>query len=238
VSRPRLLDLFCGAGGAAMGYHRAGFDVFGVDIKPQPRYPFPFRQGDALDVLKQHGHEFDAIHASPPCQAYTKQAKQKGTAASHPALIGEVRSALVTTNRPWVIENVLEARADLISPVMLCGVMFELGVFRHRLFETSWTLPGVEHRRHPGRIGDGRFVSITGSTGGRSVRDGIQHGRKRDWQRAIGINWMTVDELAQAVPPAYAEHVGRAMLAAVSARGRDASPEPNTSDARLSRVPW
>lgn len=182
----------------------------GVDIDPQPRYcGDQFVQGDAISFIHAHGHEFDAIHASPPCQAYTKQAKQKGTTGNHRDLIGPTRAVLVATGRPWVIENVLEARAHLVAPVLLCGVAFELGVFRHRLFETPWLLPCIEHHRHAGRIGDGRFVTITGKPGGRSIRDGIQHGRKSDWQRAIGIDWMTVKEMAQAIPPAYAEYVGR-----------------------------
>jgi DNA (cytosine-5)-methyltransferase 1 len=206
-----LLDLFCGAGGAAMGYYSTGFKVVGVDIKPQPHYPFQFIEADALDFVTLYGQSFDMIHASPPCQRYTKQAKQKRTSESHPDLIGPVRDVVVALNKPYVIENVLEARSHLKDPVMLCGTQFGLGVFRHRLFESSTTIPELAHRRHYGRIGDGTYVSVTGHTGGRSLRDGILHGVFADWQRAMNIDWMSADEMTQAIPPVYTEYVGNAL---------------------------
>jgi DNA (cytosine-5)-methyltransferase 1 len=136
----RLLDLFCGAGGAAMGYHRAGFDeIVGVDIEPQPRYPFAFFQGDALEYCAAHGSEFDAIHASPPCQAYTRMARglleSQGRGREYPDLIHATRSALHLAGVVSVIENV--PGAPLLGPVMLCGSSFGLLVQRHRLFEST-----------------------------------------------------------------------------------------------------
>src|SRR5512139_314282 len=147
---PRILDLFCGAGGAAVGYHRAGFDVVGVDINPQPNYPFEFVQADALWALQQlqvgslldyHLSDFDAIHASPPCQRYSTATKRNGTELEHPDLIGPTRELLQATGLPYVIENVVGA--PLRDSILLCGSWFALGadgyrLKRHRLFETSW----------------------------------------------------------------------------------------------------
>ena len=131
----KLLDLFCGAGGAAMGYHRAGFDdITGVDIKPMPRYPFKFIQGDALEYLAAHGAEYDVIHASPPCQAYSIMQHANHMRKDHPDLVDSVRDALKQTGKPWIIENV--PGAPLIDPILLCGLSFGLRVIRHRLFES------------------------------------------------------------------------------------------------------
>ena len=125
MSAPRLLDLFCSAGGAAMGYHRAGFDVTGVDINPQPRYPFAFVQGDALEYVAAHGHEYDAIHASPPCQRYSKATiVHAGVRETHPDLVAPARELLVASGAEWIIENVVGA--PLIAPARLCGTMFGL----------------------------------------------------------------------------------------------------------------
>ena len=210
--RPRLLDLFCGAGGAAVGYHRAGFDVTGVDVKPQPRYPFAFVQADALDYLAGHGHEYDAVHASPPCQAYLRYwmvAKD----GRHPDLLGPTRAALLSSGRPWVIENVVGA--PFAHYVQLCGTMFGLRVYRHRRFETSWLLMQPEHPPHLVKIGSrlrqpkahflaGGWVSIAGNIGSFPAS-------------AMGIDWMTGDELSQAIPPAYTEWIGKHLLAVVEA---------------------
>ena len=143
----RLLDMFCGQGGAAMGYADAGFDeIVGVDLAAQPRYPFTFVHGDALEYCRLHGHEFDAVHANPPCQVHSVLA-HFATPGKHLDLIAETRAALTGTGRPWVIENV--PGAPLVAPVMLCGTMFGLGFLdeqgwvmlrRHRLFETNWEL--------------------------------------------------------------------------------------------------
>lgn len=137
----RLLDLFCGAGGAAMGYHRAGFDeIVGVDIKPMLRYPFAFVQADAFEYLREHGQEFDAIHASPPCQGYSNGTnynhKQYGK-KEYPLLIGPTRQMLQEIGRPFCIENVMGAKAMLGFTLTLCGTQFGLRVQRHRLFESS-----------------------------------------------------------------------------------------------------
>lgn len=219
-SRPRLLDLFCGAGGAAMGYQRAGFDVIGVDIAPQPRYPFEFDQGDALQYLRDLISRdlfigpIHAIHASPPCQHYSDLAYRNGNADEWPALVEPVRALLEATGLPYVIENV--EGAPLFDPVTLCGVRFpDLAVIRHRLFETNWTLTQPLHTPHPlcytrdkrkAHYGafpeDEAFVSVNGG-GNSSVA------RARE---AMGIDWMTKDELNEAIPPAYTEFIGRQLL--------------------------
>jgi DNA (cytosine-5)-methyltransferase 1 len=211
----RLLDLFCGAGGAAMGYHRAGFEVVGVDIKPQPRYPFTFVRADALEALQcvadgVWGH-FDVIHASPPCQVYSKGAGQARTRHLHQDLIRPVRRSL-PAGVPYVIENIEQARDRLLRPVMLCGETFGLGVFRHRYFESNVKLRPAPHRAHQGKVGDGTFYTVTGQSGGISRRDGIRNGSIADWRKAMGIEWMTIDELSQAIPPAYTEFVGRQLI--------------------------
>lgn len=214
---PRLLDLFCGAGGAGMGYHRAGFEVVGVDIKPQPRYPFEFHQGDALAFLEEHGREFDAIHASPPCQAYSSlQALHKHIERAD--LLAPTRDALRATGRPWVIENVIGAPIE--SGIYLCGTMFPgLRVYRHRWFETPFlifqpphpkhTMPAYAHRAPDGRSrkeiymdGDS-FASVTGNAGSYAGP-------------GMGIDWMIGSELSQAIPPAFTEYVGRLLLAALA----------------------
>ena len=163
----RLLDLFCGAGGSAVGYHRAGFEVVGVDNRPQPRYPFEFIQADALDFVTppsgcQFGVYFDAIHASPPCQAFT-DLKSMWNAGQHEDLITPLRPLLENTGLPYVIENVEGARSALRDPVTLCGSSFGLKVRRHRLFETNWPLmvPPCAH----GQQGNTRRVYGTGGGG-------------------------------------------------------------------------
>ncbi len=205
MSRPLLLDLFCGAGGAAMGYHRAGFDVVGVDIAPQKRFPFHFIKADALAFVVEHGWEFDAIHASPPCQRYTKARKLQGNV--HPDLVAPTRDALIASGKLWVIENV--PGAPLINPVELCGAMFGLDVYRHRLFESNVRLTVPDHPAHlrpqvkMGRpVKDGDVIQVVGHF------SNVPYGRK-----AMGIPWMTQGELAEAIPPAYTEHVGRQLAA-------------------------
>lgn len=193
----RLLDLFCGAGGAARGYQLAGFHVTGVDVAPQPRYAGDaFVQADALDYLARHGHEYDAVHASPPCQHYAPVTRWRGSADDHPDLVGPTRAALARSGRPWVIENVpgSPVRADYL----LCGTMFGLRVKRHRLFEVPWAphlwQPGV--CRHAGVLPFG-------------------HKGERAYADAMGCAWMTAREAREAIPPAFTAWIGahlRALL--------------------------
>jgi len=207
IVRPRLLDLFCCAGGAGTGYARAGFDVVGVDISPQPRYPFEFHQGDALEFLREHGHKFDAVHASPPCQAYSETRKIQNN--SHPELIPPTRAALQRLGLPWVIENV--PGSPLNNPVELCGAMFGLRTYRHRLFETSFPLTVPEHPAHDApqaKMGrppkDGDFIHVVGNF------SGVEYAKA-----AMGIDWMNRNEMAQAIPPAYTEYLGWQLRAAL-----------------------
>ena len=208
--KPRLLDLFCCAGGAGVGYSRAGFEVVGVDIDDQPNYPFDFYHGEALQYLARYGKSFDAIHASPPCQGYTALAAVHGNV--WPKLIDPVRDLLEATGRPYVIENVQGApvRRDLT----LCGEMFGLGVLRHRYFELgNWSATAPEHVPHRGRVAgwrhgeyfDGPYFAVYGNGGGK--------GTIAQWQTAMRIDW-TSDrrELAEAIPPAYTEHIGAQLL--------------------------
>jgi DNA (cytosine-5)-methyltransferase 1 len=219
MARPRLLDLFCGAGGAAMGYHRAGFDVVGVDVEPQPRYPFEFHQADAM-TWPLAG--FDVIHASPPCQGYSTT--QQFTAGAYPLLVLRVLELLKSQASPWVIENVegaplpQQATLDGAHGVMLCGTMFGLGTVRyklrrHRLFETSLPIAQLPDRcAADPRFTIGIYGNATRARGTTGPSLGMDQG-----QAAMGINWMTGDELCEAIPPAYTEHIGAQLRAALPA---------------------
>lgn len=150
LGAPRLLDLFCGAGGAGAGYRWAGFDVTGLDIHPQPRYPFAFEQGDAIEALRGGiWRDFDAIHASPPCQHYSPLGALSPH-KSYPDLIAITRTLLIETGLPFVIENVMSAPLDKARSVTLCGGMFGLRTYRHRRFEPApgMTLTAPEHPKH------------------------------------------------------------------------------------------
>lgn len=214
MSRPRILDLFCGAGGATRGYQNAGFYVVGIDRCPMPNYcGDEFIQADALDppVL---WNEFEAVHASPPCQASSRLRRGRWPEREHPELIAPVRKLLRASGLPYVMENV--EGAALHEPLVLCGSMFGLGVRRHRLFESNVALIAPSGCRH---VEQGPVISVQGHTGGRSTRDGTTgRGTVADWRRAMGIDWMTAAELAQAIPPAYAEHVGGYLTQAVRSR--------------------
>lgn len=203
----RVLDLFCGAGGAAMGYHRAGFEVVGVDINPQPNYPFEFHQADAM-TFPLDG--FDAIHASPPCQAYSVVTPDK---AKHPDLYAPTRDRLIASGKPWVIENVIGAPYD--SGVVLCGSMFDLTaddewIQRHRNFESSFWMPQLPHRHRKDR----RAITVAGHCFVKGIWE-RKHSRQGSFAlacRLMGIDWMTRKELVQSIPPAYTEWVGRWLM--------------------------
>lgn len=191
----RILDLFCGAGGAAKGYADRGHDVTGVDIGSQPHYPYRFIRADALTVPLD-GYDF--IHASPPCQRWTRRAVSRGTANRHPDHIAAIRTRLQQWGGPYAIECV--TNAPLHYPLFLCGTMFDLGVFRHRHFELSWIPVQPNHPFHGSNVGDGDYYSVTGHSGG-------GRGTVAQWRAAMGIDWMTVRELAEAIPPAYTDYV-------------------------------
>ena len=214
----RVLDLFCGAGGAATGYAAAGFDVVGVDINPQPHFPFAFIRADALappvDLTT-----FDLIHASPPCQAHTTMSERwrgrETLADQRPDLIPQTRDLLLESGRPYVIENVPGAARDLRSPIRLTGEMFGLRVHRPRLFECSPFVMApavVARQKNP--------VAVYGKMDGRRLwtrRDGSELHAPRTVEvarKAMGIGWMDWDELREAIPPHYTEWIGAQMLRA------------------------
>lgn len=208
--KPRLLDLFCCAGGAGVGYAQAGFEVVGIDINPQPRYPFPFVQSDALALDLKFIATFDAVHASPPCQSYSDLAKRNKNADSWPRLIEPIRDLLITSGLPYIIENV--EGAPLHDPIILCGTMFpELRVLRHRLFESNFLITAPPHGKHPkvhtfdrrkahfGKTDEWvDYVQVTG--GGNCTLAAAR--------AAMGIDWMTKAEINESIPPAYTRYIG------------------------------
>jgi len=219
VTRPRLLDLFCGGGGAAVGYHRAGFDVVGVDNRPMPSYPFEFHQADAMEYPLDG---FDVIHASPPCHAYSNGcAQRRNLGHKFVDLLGPTQERLRASGLVYVIENVTGARRLLRDPILLCGSMFGLGVVRHRYFESSvwlWPPPHVCNKRQL----DGDAMSVT------------QHGPPNRWYKrnpgkvfsittwhdGMGIDWMPRGPLTQAIPPAYTQFIGEQLLVQGASRGQ------------------
>lgn len=208
MTKLRVLDLFCCAGGAGMGLYRAGFEVVGVDIKPQPNYPFEFHQADALDFPTDG---FDFIWASPPCQAYSVTRKIGGTGDQHPELVEPVREKLIASGIPYVIENV--PGAPLLNPFVLCGTMFGLKVYRHRLFEASFFVLVPAHHPHVGSTNASRAYSSF-ADGAAIICVAGNNFRRADGALAMGIDWETTRaELAQAIPPAYSEFIGRAAIA-------------------------
>jgi DNA (cytosine-5)-methyltransferase 1 len=200
--KPRMLDLYCGAGGAAVGYARAGFDVTGVDLVEQPDYPFAFWHGDALALDYEKLLSFDAIHASPPCQAYcsiTSSARKRGLI--YPDLYARTKSMLIAAGLPYIIENVPGSPSR--NAIKLCGTMFGLGVFRHRLFESNvrLQLPAVHCSCYQNRIGAG-FVTVAGDSS-----------TKAEGFEGMGIDWrMSKKQLNEAIPPAYTEFLGRQLM--------------------------
>jgi len=225
MSRPRLLDLFCGAGGAAVGYHRAGFDVVGVDIEPQPRYPFEFIQADAMTYVAEG--RVDAIHASPPCQAHLRGLnavnRGLGRTIDHADLIAHTRRALIATGLPYVIENVVGA--PLLNPIQLCGSSFGLAVRRHRLFESNVPMMGVPCAHH--LQAEPLYWTSWRPNGETRLATSVQvygnAGDRKTWGPAMGIDWMDWRELAEAIPPAFTEHVGAYLMAEVNARSKEAA---------------
>jgi DNA (cytosine-5)-methyltransferase 1 len=226
--KPRLLDLFCGAGGCSAGYARAGFDVVGVDVKPQPNYPYEFVQADALEVLDRlsfglslvegdlacHVEDFAAIHASPPCQHFTKYGNVvKDIRERYEDLIEPVRELLKATGLPYVIENV--EGSPLHDSIVLCGSMFDLDVQRHRLFETNWPLvPPTWPCRH--KIWSRRFKSSTGRKPNSrfTIEVGSWDEKIERQKAAMGVDWtIATRELSEAIPPAYTEFIGQQLLA-------------------------
>lgn len=216
TTRPLLLDLFCGAGGAAVGYHRAGFDVVGVDNRPQPRYPFPMIVGDALLIwqasFERRFGKFDAIHASPPCQDHMRSPQPGKQEHGTGWLLGATREMLQAIGLPWVIENV--PGAPMRANFKLCGCLFGLpNLRRERWFETS---PQLYDLRPPCHHAD-HAMSVTGT--GYGTRLEREHfGRwpnRQDWERCMGIDWMKPEEIVLAIPPAYTEYIGRQLLSVI-----------------------
>lgn len=222
MAKPRKLrcaDLFCGAGGAAMGLHQAGFEVIGFDIKPQPHYPFEFNLKDALQVDLSR---FDCVWASPPCQLYTRMnqglIQAQGRAKDHPDLIASVREKLIASRLPYIIENV--PGAPLINPIMLCGSAFNLNVQRHRLFESNVFMleqpcqHGIWEKDKPAlhRLSKNQKSRVVGVYGnGRGKGDTVSA-----WKNAMGIDWMTLEELKLAIPPAYSLYLGRQLILSIT----------------------
>lgn len=219
--RLTLLDAFCGAGGAAVGYHAAGFDVVGVDIVRQRNYPYRFVRGNALHLLgfAPFMRTFCAVHASPPCQAYSTQTANRG---AHTRLIEDVRQRLHELGLPYVIENVEGANTALCDPIRLCGSAFGLDLRRHRYLETNWPCVGVPCNHHwqiprfrsldMNRVRRGLKASVVG------VHGNLNYPGEREIRRAaMGIDWMTDAELVEAIPPLYTEFIGNQLHAHIRA---------------------
>ena len=213
MSKPLLLDLFCGAGGASEGYFRAGFDVVGVDISPQKHYPFRFIQMDSFSF--RDFKPFNLIHASPPCKSYSRLKKFSND--EDRSVIDRTRTLLESSEVNFVIENV--PFSTLNNPVVLCGSMFDLDVRRHRLFETSFKLDQLKCDHNKQDLNK-KFVRADYHSGKRVLIPTSVvsvHGRGHgvsvaDQRKAMGIDWMTQDELSQAIPPAYTEWIGSQFL--------------------------
>lgn len=203
----KLLDLFCGVGGASVGYHQAGFEVYGVDLKHGKRYPFTYLKADVLDVLKdeEYINQFDVIHASPPCQTHsiTKHLRNaQGKSTSKIDLIPETRTALIASGKPYIIENV--PGSPLINPIQLCGSSFGLKVRRHRLFESNMPLVGskCDHKAQ------GRPVGVYGSLNDEIPKGGKTASTIYEARKAMDMDWAIWTELVEAIPPAFTKYLG------------------------------
>ncbi len=225
----RVLDTYCKAGGASSGYADAGFDVTGVDIEPQPNYPFTFHQADAITYIRDHGHEYDLIVGSPPCQGYSvTRHRRDHKGEHHPKLINATREAMIATGRPYVIENVEGSQTDLINPIKICGSSLGLRLRRHRFFESSFPIIGTpcDHlwqrqskiytvRLAATRNGGSRLsgtVPIFGNC--QLLFDGKPNAARELMicREVMETPWMTKWEMNQAIPPAYTRHIGRQAL--------------------------
>lgn len=212
IRAPKLLDLFCGGGGAAKGYMDAGFDVTGIDINPQPDYPGTFIQGDAIAYLAAHGHKYDVRHASPPCQASCTLTKGTNKGREYLNLIPATRALMALFDGPNVIENV--QGSDLRRDLTLCGEMFGLAVIRHRYFEVSgFDAIQLPHKKHRGRVAgwrhgewfDGPYFAVYGEGGGK--------GSVAQWQDAMGMHHTSDRKsIAEAIPPAYTRFIGQTLM--------------------------
>lgn len=210
-----VLTLYSGAGGSGMGYHLAGFRVVGVDIAPQPWFPFEFIQGDAIEIVMDIGKDFDFIDASPPCQRHSALTKGTNHGRQYADFLPQTRDVLTGLGVPFLIENV--AGAPLRKDLMLCGEMFGLKVIRHRFFEVHGVkVPQPVHKQHRGRVAGmrhgvwyrGPYVAVYGDGGGK--------GSLRDWQDAMGMPWVHDRKgIAEAVPPAYTEYIGKEILRSI-----------------------
>lgn len=222
-ARPRMVDVCCCGGGASIGYHRAGFCVTGVDIDPQPRYPFKFVQADALHYLDHHAHEYAVGAGSPPCQAWSPlNAYNK---LNYPELIAPVRDRFVNAGLPYVIENVESARSELVDPIMLCGPMFGLNMYRHRLFESSIGMESPAHPPHLHLCSRNGYLP-TSHTPFMSIHGG-KHSRA--WQKAACLEMglphlvaapeakgsemkVAIREICEAIPPSYTHYTGKFLM--------------------------
>jgi DNA (cytosine-5)-methyltransferase 1 len=219
AARPRLLDLFCGAGGSAVGYRRAGFDVVGVDIEPQPHYPFEFIQGDAFRYLTHEALIFDAIHASPPCQEFTVYRNARpGSLPRWPDLIDATRDLLVESGLPWIMENVPGApmtdTPDLFGAygTSLCGTSFGIPIRRHRIFESSFHIPRPQCRH--AQFTERRFPGSSNRPNGRTVCNvGEYRVPLKVQKECMEVDWdVTLHELSEMIPPKYTEFIGTQLL--------------------------
>lgn len=203
----RLLDLYCCGGGASYGYEQAGFDVTGVDNAPQPKYKGKFIHHDAIEFVRLYGKRFDVIHASPPCQQYSRSTKQfRIRGKKYDDLIALTRTELINTGKPYVIENV--PNSPLINPVQLCGTMFNLRTYRHRLFESNLEIKIPAHQSHDARntpMGrkpiEGEFIQYVGHFSGVDLV-----------QKMTGLHWLGQYELAQSIPPQYTKFIGEQLM--------------------------
>lgn len=201
----KLLDLYCCQGGASSGYVKAGFTVTGIDLYPQPKYPYHFIQSDAIDYLLEHGHKYNFIHASPPCQGYSNLTPESHK-GKYKKSISDLRKILCKLNIPYCIENVAGAKSEMINPLVLCGSMFNLRTQRHRLFETSFKIGSPRKCDHS-------LLPLLVTTASKASREkrfklGIKPKSVSNSVLAYGIDWMDFNGLKECIPPAYTEYIG------------------------------